>query len=292
MSDSFSNFHDYEIRWTPEKIEWLIDGKIGRSLKKEETWNATSKNYMYPQTPARVQLSIWPGGKETNAKGTIDWAGGVIDWDAEDIQNNGYFYATFSEVDIECYNADSAPGTNKGNAYWYNDVRATNDTIVDGDRKHVLASLQGTGTDLDKGKKKSTTSSASSSKTSTKDDDDKAKETKTGKDDEAEETEVASIPGGGTVSPGNDHSGDDSSSNSGSSSGSGSSGSSSGSSDSSSDDTEQADTTNCDTTSFNQDCSSGSSSSSKSEDGGSNSGTRNGASALAIIIAGCALYWL
>lgn len=300
MSDTFSNYHDYEIRWTPDRIDWLVDGKVGRTLKKEETWNATSKNFEFPQTPARLQLSIWPGGLASNAKGTIDWAGGEMDWDAPDIQNNGYFYASFSDVEIECFNAQSSPGTNNGNSYWYDDIRATNDTIVDGDKKHILASLQGTGTDLDKGKKKD-----KATKTTTKEDDDKAKETKTTEKEEEEETEPASIPGGGNGSPANDHDKDDdkdtksnsdsdSGSSSSSGSGSGSSSDSSSSSDGSSDDIEQADTSNCDTSSFNQDCSSGSSSasSSKSEDGGSSSGSRNGASALAIIIAGCALYWL
>ncbi|KAM5371268.1 hypothetical protein ACJZ2D_008069 [Fusarium nematophilum] len=206
LSDTFKNYHEYEIRWTPEKIEWYIDGKLGRSKLKKETWNATSQNFEFPQTPSRVQLSLWPGGKETNAKGTQDWAGGVIDWEAPDIQNNGYFFAAFSDVEI-----DGAPA--------------------------------------------------------------------------------------------NEHSEDsDSSSDSDSGSGSGSGGSSGGSSGDSSDDgssddsssEEPADTSNCETTSFNQNCGGSSSSSSSSDDSGngSNAGSRNGASALAIIIAGCALYWL
>ncbi|KAL6399226.1 putative cell wall glucanase (Utr2) [Ilyonectria robusta] len=105
VSDTFDNFHEYEVRWTPDQIEWLIDGKVGRTTKKADTWNATSQNFEYPQTPARVQLSLWPGGLASNAKGTIDWAGGEINWDHSDIKNYGYFFATVAEVDIECYNA-------------------------------------------------------------------------------------------------------------------------------------------------------------------------------------------
>jgi beta-glucanase (GH16 family) len=283
LSDTFANYHDYEIRWTPDRIEWWVDGKMGRSLDKKDTWNATSKNFMFPQTPSRVQLSLWPGGKEGNAEGTIAWAGGPIDWDHPDIQKSGYYYAAFSDVEIECFNAKSAPGTNSGKSYWYNNEAGTNDTIVDGDKRHTIASLMATGEDMDKGKKKEEKKKEDKSK-----DDDKDKDSKDKEDDE-DDDEPATIPGGGNGAPTNDHSdGDDSSSDS--SSDNAPKGNPEGT-----DDTEPADTTNCDTSSFNQDCSSKSSSSkSSSEDGGngSNAGSRNGASALAIIIAGGALFWL
>lgn len=96
-----------------------------------------------------MQISIWPGGLASNAQGTIDWAGGVIDWNGPDIQANGYYYTQFESVSVECYNADSAPGTNKGTSYTYNNKAGTNDTVVDGDKPTVLKSLLGTGTDMD-----------------------------------------------------------------------------------------------------------------------------------------------
>jgi len=118
--------------------------------KRSETFNATDNKYHYPQTPARVQLSLWPGGLATNAKGTIDWAGGKIDWNSQDIQRQGYYYAIFDSVEVKCYDAKSAPGTNKGSAYWYNNIAGTNDTVVDGKKNTILKSLLGTGTDMDK----------------------------------------------------------------------------------------------------------------------------------------------
>lgn len=151
MSDSFANWHEYEIRWTPDQIEWVIDGEVGRVKKRSETFNKTTNQFEYPQTPARVQLSIWPGGAESNAQGTIDWAGGVIDWNGEDIKRNGYYYATFGEITVECYNADSPPGTNKRKSYIYNDLRSTNDTVEDTDRNTILASFAATGLDMDRG---------------------------------------------------------------------------------------------------------------------------------------------
>lgn len=150
VSDTNANFHEYEIQWTPDDITWLVDGKVGRVQKKSDTWNATANQWDFPQTPARLQLSIWPGGASTNAKGTIDWAGGPIDWNSADIQRDGYYYATFGEVDIECYQTNSPPGTNSGKSYTYKDARGTNDTVVDGDDNTILTSLLGTGLDMDK----------------------------------------------------------------------------------------------------------------------------------------------
>lgn len=76
LSNTFDNFHTYEINWTPDEITWLVDGQVGRTKKRSETWNATSNQWAFPQTPSRVQISIWPGGASTNAPGTVQWAGG------------------------------------------------------------------------------------------------------------------------------------------------------------------------------------------------------------------------
>lgn len=119
-------------------------------MKKADTFNKTSNQFDFPQTPARIQLSIWPGGADTNAEGTIAWAGGKIDWDSEDIKRDGYYYAAVEQVDIKCYQTDSAPGTNSGKSYTYSDAKGTNDTVVDGDDNTVLKSLLGSGLDMDK----------------------------------------------------------------------------------------------------------------------------------------------
>lgn len=151
LSDTFSNYHTYEIDWTPDQVTWLVDGQVGRTLKKSDTWNETTNQWMYPQTPARVQLSLWPGGLESNGEGTIDWAGGLVNWNTADITNNGYYYATFQSVTVDCFNATSAPGTNTGVSYTYNNAAGTNDTVVDGTKSTVLKSLLGTGTDMNAG---------------------------------------------------------------------------------------------------------------------------------------------
>lgn len=148
-SSTYDDWHEYEIRWTPDEITWAIDGKVGRTKKKSDTWNETFSQWDFPQTPSRVQLSIWPGGLDTNEEGTIDWAGGPIDWDHEDVKDDGYFSVAFSEITVECYDADSPPGTNKGKSYIYNDELATNDTVEDTNKRTNLKSLAGSGLDMD-----------------------------------------------------------------------------------------------------------------------------------------------
>lgn len=115
----------------------------GRTLKKTDTWNETTQQFDYPQTPSRVQLSIWPGGAASNGQGTIDWAGGAIDWDSTDIQNYGYDFATVKSVEIECYNASSAPGTNNAVSYYYDNIVGTNNSVVNGKNSTIMSSLLG-----------------------------------------------------------------------------------------------------------------------------------------------------
>lgn len=213
LSDTFENFHTYEIQWTPDSITWLVDGKVGRVKQRSETYNATAKQWNFPQTPARVQLSLWPGGLSTNAQGTIDWAGGPISWNSQDIKNNGYYYATFSEVSISCYNAQSPPGTNSGVSYTYNNAIGLNNTVVDGDKPTVLKSLLGTGTNMSADYPHASSASGSKSSAAAS----------------ASSSDLATIPGLSGAGPGtNGHPGDDSSGSS-SAAGSSPTGSSSGS---------------------------------------------------------------
>ncbi len=148
ISDTFNNEHTYEIDWTPEKITWSIDGKEMRTQSKSETWNETSNQYHYPQTPARIQLSLWPAGGATNAKGTVDWAGGLIDWSSQDMQKYNYYYALVSDISVQCYNAPSGANVTGKNSYIYTGPAGTNDTVATTDKSTVLKSFLGTGTNM------------------------------------------------------------------------------------------------------------------------------------------------
>lgn len=97
MSNTRENLHTYTFDWQPDYISWAIDGTVLRTKYRNETYNSTTGEYEFPQTPAKIQLSLWPAGLSSNAQGTIDWSGGVIDWNSPYMQN-GYYYAMVTDV--------------------------------------------------------------------------------------------------------------------------------------------------------------------------------------------------
>jgi len=151
VSDTFDNWHTYEIDWNTDRIEWIIDGNVVRTLEKSSTWNETSQQFMYPQTPSRLQLSLWPAGLPTNAPGTIAWAGGEIDWNSPDIQQYGYDYATFGEVTVQCYSPPTGANVQGDVSYIYTSAEATNNTVEITNDPTVLSSFEGTGTNMTAG---------------------------------------------------------------------------------------------------------------------------------------------
>ncbi|SCV99817.1 LAFE_0B03158g1_1 [Lachancea fermentati] len=103
-SNSFYNYHEYEIDWDQERIHWLIDGKVVRTLYKKDTFDPELNIYKYPQTPMRLEIAVWPGGSESNNPGTIMWAGGLIDWEnSPDILEKGQFCLSISHIQITPY---------------------------------------------------------------------------------------------------------------------------------------------------------------------------------------------
>jgi hypothetical protein len=138
------DMHKYCIDWKQDTLTWSIDDKELRTLERKTTWNATSGRFDYPQTPSRMMLSLWPAGLPSNEKGTIDWAGGEIDWNSPYMQN-GYYYARFSEVTVECYDPPAGVKKQGSKVYKYTDQRGTNDTVVISDKNVILGSLMGTG---------------------------------------------------------------------------------------------------------------------------------------------------
>ncbi|KAL9107915.1 MAG: hypothetical protein Q9227_007237 [Pyrenula ochraceoflavens] len=71
------NWHNYTVTWSSDAIGWWIDGQQVRELKYDDAVGGTQ----FPQTPMNVRLGIWPGGDPKEPKGTIEWAGGEIDYD-------------------------------------------------------------------------------------------------------------------------------------------------------------------------------------------------------------------
>ena len=215
--DTFSAWHTYEVDWTPTSLTWSVDGSASRVLNKADTFNKTDNKYHYPQTPARIQLSLWPAGTNKSEQGTIDWAGGLINWNSQDVKTNGYFYSMYKDVNVQCYNPPSDANGTGTVSYTYNNVDGLEGDISLSNNPTVLGSFLADGTDMNKGKPNPSSTSSSKKGAS-------ATPTPT-------PTNLATVPGLSGAG-GSDGTGGDSGTGSGSNSGSGS-GSNSGSSSSS-----------------------------------------------------------
>lgn len=92
--------------------------------------------------------------------------------------SNGYYYASVSDITLECYDPPSGFSNNFGNkAYYYENTYGTNDTIAIGNNNTILKSFLATGDNPDycpegqagcakpSGSKSATSSSATSSAT-------------------------------------------------------------------------------------------------------------------------------
>ena len=121
---------------------------LGRTLNKNDTWNSTDNSYHYPQTPARIQLSLWPAGLSTNGQGTIAWAGGLINWNSPFMQN-GYYYAMVKEVTVDCYNPPSGYQDNGDKAYYYTNVAGVESDVAIGNNNTILGSFMASGDNPD-----------------------------------------------------------------------------------------------------------------------------------------------
>lgn len=159
--DTVAEPHEYCINWSEDELTWTIDGaKSGRTVKRTETWNATAGHYDYPQTPSRIMLSLWPAGLPSNGEGTIEWAGGEIDWNSK-YMNNGMYGALVTKVTVDCY--DPPNGLKNQKSYKYTDMNPTNNTISMSNDLVVLQSLMDTGDNP--GSKSDKSSSATSKPT-------------------------------------------------------------------------------------------------------------------------------
>ncbi|CAI7631991.1 unnamed protein product [Penicillium bialowiezense] len=119
VSTPEETFHTYSIDWTSERIEWLLDGEVVRTLEYADAVDGTN----YPQTPMRIRIGIWAGGDPDNSEGTIEWAGGETDYTAAP------FTMYVESVDIINYNPASAyKYTDKTGAY--TSIKASNGTTA------------------------------------------------------------------------------------------------------------------------------------------------------------------
>ncbi|KAL8810337.1 MAG: hypothetical protein Q9200_002657 [Gallowayella weberi] len=168
-SSTFDDYHTYELDWSPTQLTWSVDGTVLRTLKRSDTWNKTTNQYHYPQTPARVELSLWPAGSSKNGQGTIAWAGGLVDWNAPDVEKFGYYYAMVKDIKVQCYPTPSGVNKTGDKAYIYTAKSGTNESVAITDDNTVLKSLLGTGTNMDADYPKAKESKSAASPAATSD---------------------------------------------------------------------------------------------------------------------------
>jgi len=89
-------------------------------------------------------LSLWPAGLAKNGQGTVEWAGGLIDWNSQYMQN-GYYYAQVWDVTVDCYDPPSGANITGSKSYVYNGNAGTNNTVAMTDDRGILASFYATG---------------------------------------------------------------------------------------------------------------------------------------------------
>ncbi len=99
-----TRIHTYTIDWTPERIQWLIDGRVVRRYQKNSKPSPMTPigEKWFPQTPSQVQFSVWDAGS-SESSGTRDWSGGPIPWGEDNS-----FKAVVHSFSVECY-SDSRP---------------------------------------------------------------------------------------------------------------------------------------------------------------------------------------
>lgn len=151
LSNTNESFHTYEFDWTPDKITWKVDGQTARELNREDTKNETTGEYMFPQTPSVIQLSLWPGGSDVNPEGTVEWAGGPIDWNMPEFSDPGYLYVTVKDMTIKCGDVPDGTSTSGSKAYKFKGDGLTSADVEITDDNTTLASYEGVGFDPSKG---------------------------------------------------------------------------------------------------------------------------------------------
>jgi beta-glucanase (GH16 family) len=102
--------HTYTIEWTAEKIDWIVNGAVIRTLKAS---NAGS--YGFPQTPMEVKLGTWVAGRKDAPDGTVEWAGGYTDF------SKAPFNAYYKSVKIVDYAGGNSAASGSVRQYVYGD---------------------------------------------------------------------------------------------------------------------------------------------------------------------------
>ncbi|EXM15850.1 hypothetical protein V3481_002259 [Fusarium oxysporum f. sp. vasinfectum] len=116
VTEPLTTFHKYSIEWNKNAVQWIIDGNVVRTLKAAEVKG-------FPQSPMQIKLGSWCAGGSQTEQGTVDWAGGLTDFD------KAPFDAYYKSVTIVDYAGGNGPAPKSVKEYVYDDNRGSADSI-------------------------------------------------------------------------------------------------------------------------------------------------------------------
>ncbi|KUI69739.1 putative glycosidase crf1 [Cytospora mali] len=108
-------FHTYTIDWNAERLNWIIDGTVVRTLTYADAYDGVT----YPQTPMQIKLGTWVAGRKDAAVGTVEWAGGYTDF------SKAPFMGYYKSVVVQDY----MNGADSAKQYVYGDKTGTYKSI-------------------------------------------------------------------------------------------------------------------------------------------------------------------
>ncbi|KAE8350719.1 concanavalin A-like lectin/glucanase domain-containing protein [Aspergillus coremiiformis] len=125
-------FKTYTIDWDSNRILWQIDGNTVRTLEEK---NAKGQ---YPQTPCYIKVGSWAGGDPSNSPGTIQWAGGPVDY------SKGPFTMYVKSIRVTDYSTGSSYEYSDKSGSWKS-IKAIGGTVK-GDGSGVVTTSSSTTT--------------------------------------------------------------------------------------------------------------------------------------------------
>ncbi|KAJ6789643.1 hypothetical protein PWT90_08275 [Aphanocladium album] len=117
VDDAFGKSHRYAVDWTPDKLEWYIDGKVERTLLRSQAGDK------FPQSPMQIRIGPWVAGFKGGDPDTASWAGGEADF------SKGPSTAYYKSVKITDYAGSSSATTKDVKEYSYGDRSGSSGSI-------------------------------------------------------------------------------------------------------------------------------------------------------------------
>ena len=112
-----AKWHNYTIDWTPDKIDWRVDGQSIRRVHRKKAGNK------FPVSPSRVLLTAYGVGADDSTK-EKHWANGTLSIQDDGYKKRGYYAHEFGYLSISCADPNVANASvsgvgNKPVAYIY-----------------------------------------------------------------------------------------------------------------------------------------------------------------------------